>query len=88
MNETNINMTLHSITKAKGILNITFEQKNIMQQLPFTQFGFELYDNEKITKLTGTTPFKIIGSATKIETTKSETGDLVNKEYTTVTLKK
>lgn len=79
---------LYRVIKPDGILNITFEQKSFMEQLPYAKFGFELYDDEKMTKLVATTPFEIIASDTQTEIAKNEIGDLVNKLYTTFTLKK
>jgi ubiquinone/menaquinone biosynthesis C-methylase UbiE len=80
---------LHRVIKPKGILNITFCQQNYMKQQPLTQFGFTLYDNEKIERLIDTTQFKIVGSDTQTEIVKSKTGDgLVNREFTTITFEK
>ena len=80
---------LYRVLKPKGILNITFGQQNYMKQQPLTQFGFTLYNNEKIEQLIDTTQFKIVGSDTQTETVKSKTGDgLADREFTTFTLKK
>jgi len=80
---------LYRVIKPKGILNITFGQQNYMKQQPLTQFGFTLYDNEKIEQLIDTTHFKIVGSDTQTEIVKSKTGDgLVEREFTTFTFEK
>jgi ubiquinone/menaquinone biosynthesis C-methylase UbiE len=80
---------LYRVIKPKGMLNITFGQLNYLKQQPLTQFGFTLYDNEKIEQLIHTTPFKIVSSDTQTETVKSKTGDgLVNREFTTYTIEK
>jgi ubiquinone/menaquinone biosynthesis C-methylase UbiE len=80
---------LYRVIKPKGMVNITFCQQDYMKQQPQTQFGFTLYDNEKIEQLIATTQFKMIGSDTQTETVKSKTGDgLVDREFTTFMLKK
>ncbi|MCY1542099.1 malonyl-acyl carrier protein O-methyltransferase BioC [compost metagenome] len=79
---------LYRVIKPGGILNITFAQKDFMEQLPFTSFGFTLYDHEKIKQLIGSSPFRYISSATQTEKIKSKTGDLVDREFLTVTLGK
>jgi ubiquinone/menaquinone biosynthesis C-methylase UbiE len=80
---------LYRVIKPKRMLNITFCQQYYMKQQPFTQFGFTLYDNEKIEQLIDTTQFKIVCSDTRTETVKSKTGDgLVDREFTTITLEK
>jgi ubiquinone/menaquinone biosynthesis C-methylase UbiE len=80
---------LYRVIKPKGMLNITFGQQYYMKQQPHTQFGFTLYDNERIEQLIDTTQFKIVGSDTQTETVKSKTGDgLVDREFTTFTLEK
>jgi ubiquinone/menaquinone biosynthesis C-methylase UbiE len=79
---------LYRVMKAKGKLNITFGQEHYMKHLPVTQFGFTLYDNEKIEQLIGTTQFKIIGFDTQTDIVKNKTGNLVNREFTTITVEK
>lgn len=79
---------LYRVIKPGGILNITFAQQDFMKQLPFTSFGFTLYDNEKIRQLIDSSPFRYLSSATQTEQIKSKTGDLVDRAFTTVTLGK
>ncbi len=79
---------LYRVLKLNGTLNITFAQHEFMEQLPFTQYGFTLYNTEKIKQLIGMTPFSIVGWDTQTETVKSKTGDLVNRNFTTIKLKK
>ena len=80
---------LYRVIKPNGMINITFCQQHYMKQQPQTQFGFTLYDNEKIEQLIATTQFKIIGSDTQTETVKSKIGDgLVDREFTTFMIEK
>jgi len=80
---------LYRVIKPKGLLNITFGQGNYMKQQPQTQFGYTLYDNEKIEKLIDSTQFKIVGSDTQTETVKSIAGNgIVDRVFTTFTFEK
>ncbi len=76
------------VLKTKGILNITFAQKAFMEQLPFAQFGFELYDNEKVLKLTEFLPLEVLQTDSHIESVKSKAGTMVNREFTTISFRK
>ncbi|MFD2034079.1 class I SAM-dependent methyltransferase [Belliella marina] len=75
------------VLKPNGILNITFADEKFMAELPFTQFGFELYDMERI-KTIVKPPFKIVSSDSQTETIKSKTGESVNRIFTTATITK
>lgn len=79
---------MYRVIKPNGLLCITFAQQDFMRQLPFTQFGFTLYDNEKLKQLVDKTPFKTIGSDTQTETIKSKTGDLLSRDFTSFRLQK
>lgn len=79
---------LYRVAQPSGLLNITFADKRFMQQLPFTQFGFALYDQEGITELIATSLFKTIALDTQTETVTSKTGDVIDREYSTITLEK
>ena len=77
---------VHRITANGGWFNITFAQKAFMQTLPFVQFGFELYDTKKVEELIAETAWKIANTASETETITTKTGELVDREFTTVTL--
>lgn len=77
---------IHRITADGAWFNITFAQKAFMQTLPFVQFGFELYDTQKVEKLVASTPWKIGSTESETETVKTKIGELVEREFTTITL--
>ncbi len=79
---------IYRITTAGGWFNITFAQKSFMQILPFTKYGFELYDTQKVEKLVAATSWKILRTESETETVKSKTGEKVQREFTTITLQK
>jgi SAM-dependent methyltransferase len=79
---------INRITAEGGWFNITFAQKAFMQTLPFVQFGFELYDTKKVEELVTKTAWKIANTGSETETVKTKTGELVEREFTTITLAK
>ncbi len=79
---------IHRVIKPEGIFSIGFAQKSFMEQLPFTQFGFTLYDTKMIAELVAKTAFNIVKIETQVEQIKGKIGGMVNREFTIVTLKK
>lgn len=79
---------LYWVLKPHGLLNLTFAQKDFMQQLPFTQYDFELYDLEKLEHLVSETTFQIKTYSIQQDVVKNKMGDLVEREFMTVTLYK
>lgn len=80
--------SLYRVLKPGGKLSITFAQKSYMKTLPFTRFGFELYDTARANALISQTPFVIAAATTKTERVKNKLGELVDREYTTLTVTK
>jgi ubiquinone/menaquinone biosynthesis C-methylase UbiE len=81
-------LEIYRVLNNKGIFSLTFAQESFMKKLPFTEFEFELYNTEKVEKLISQTAFKIIKSETLTEKVKSKTGQLVDREFTTIVLEK
>lgn len=81
-------LELFRITRPNGMLSISFGQKIFMEDLPFVQYGFKLYDTDDVLKLIDQTPFKFLGADTQTETVESKTGVLVDRKFTTVSVKK
>ncbi len=79
-------LEIYRVLKKGGMLNITFAQKSFMEQLPFTQFDFNLYDHSDIIQLIKLTPFEITNIETQIDIVKSRVGDLVDREFTTISI--
>lgn len=79
---------IYRVLKPNGIFCITFAEESFMKQLPFTKYEFELYSTEKVEKLIQKTAFKIINKETLTEKVKTKTGELVDRDYTTIVLEK
>lgn len=77
---------LYRVLHSAGRLCITFAQESFMKQLPFTAYGFELYSTAKLEKLIAKSAFKIQKTESQTEQVRSKLGDLVDREFTTVTL--
>ena len=79
---------VYRVLKPNGIFCIGFAQKEFMQMLPFTQHGFNLYDDEKLKNLVEETPFKLISLTQHSEHVKSKVDELVERIYTVAKLQK
>lgn len=77
---------LYRVLKTDGRLCITFAQESFMKQLPFTAYGFELYSTGKLEKLIAKSAFRIQKIESQTEQVRSKLGDMVDREFTTVTL--
>ncbi|RLJ73551.1 class I SAM-dependent methyltransferase [Pedobacter alluvionis] len=79
-----LNEIKHTL-KPTGILALCFADKTFMQNLPFTSYGFTLYEVEKVQELLESAGFKIKNTLKKTEQLKSKTGEQVEREYYVVT---
>src|SRR5690554_2068665 len=79
---------IYRVVKAGGTVNITFADSRFMEQLPFIRYGFTLYDIGKMEKLAAKTPFDIVAANSVIEKVKIKTGQMMDREFTTVSLQK
>lgn len=79
---------LYRVLKPGGRLNIAFAQQHFMETLPFTKYGFTLYDDEKMEQLIRKSAFRIAGTETQTEAIESKTGDRISREFTTISVEK
>ncbi|WP_316830386.1 class I SAM-dependent methyltransferase [Pedobacter aquatilis] len=73
------------VLKPTGLFVIAFADKKFMESLPFTKFGFELYEEKKAIALLDGAGFKIIKSIIKTEKVQSNAGNFVTRDYFTIT---
>lgn len=76
------------VLRPGGQLNITFVDRQFMSSLPFTKFGFALYDEEAIKHITNNHHFEIKDLISDIDQVKSPQGDTVVRKFWTILLKK
>ena len=79
---------IYRILKPNGVFCITFAEESFMKTLPFTQYEFKLYSTEKVERLVQKTLFKMVYKETLTERVKTRTGELVNRDFTTIVLEK
>lgn len=79
---------VHRVLKKGGIFCIGFAQKEFMETLPFVQYGFNLYDNNKFRDLINQTDFNLIDLKQYSEQVKSKIGEMVERIYTVAILQK
>lgn len=73
------------ILKPHGTLAICFADKNFMKNLPFTPYGFTLYEVEKVKELLEDAAFTVKETIKKLEQVQSKTGEHIEREYYVVT---
>lgn len=76
------------VLKPEGKCLLTFAQAAFMQQLPFVQYGFTLYDTEKIAALLKGTDLEIEAEWHKEDFPISKTGMKVTRQFTVLQLKR
>jgi SAM-dependent methyltransferase len=81
-------MEIYRVMKPAGVFSITFAQRKSMELLPFTKFGFELYDMARAEKLIRQTPFEIVHTENHVEVLKAKSGESIQREFTIIRLKK
>jgi len=69
------------VLKPDGSFALCFADKCFMETLPFTPYGFELYDLEKAKRLLFETGFQIEKIISKTESIQSNTGLSVARDY-------
>ncbi|WP_109436999.1 MULTISPECIES: class I SAM-dependent methyltransferase [Aquimarina] len=79
---------IYRVLKTNGILILTFAQKDFMKKLPFVKDKFSLYDNNDLKLLIKKTGFNIIETENMSEKIKSKSGELVERIYSVVKIKK
>ncbi|WP_018676380.1 class I SAM-dependent methyltransferase [Riemerella columbina] len=79
---------LARVLKPNGHLVIAYAEKSFMKTLPFVADKFRLYDLEDIKKLAQKSPLKIKDTKTQTEQVISKVGELVERTYTMMKLKK
>ncbi|WP_316845328.1 class I SAM-dependent methyltransferase [Pedobacter psychrodurus] len=76
---------IRNILKPAGIFTVCFADKSFMQNLPFTPYGFTLYEVEKVIELLQEAGFTIKDFVKKLEQVQSKTGEQIERPYYVVT---
>jgi len=75
---------LFRVLKNGGQLILGFVPKSTMEKIPFTKYGFELYDNESVQNLLEEIGFKIDKIISETEEVLSNTGDKKIRTFTVI----
>ncbi|QQT25934.1 class I SAM-dependent methyltransferase [Sphingobacterium spiritivorum] len=72
---------IRRVLKPQGCAAITFADRAFMETLPFTKFGFNLFDLEKFKTAIAESDFILKSALKRAEYVNSKTGDPVLREY-------
>lgn len=79
---------IYRVLKPDGLLAISFADKNFMESLPFTAYGFDLYSKERIYALAEIAGFKVGDISSATEKIRSKAGDEVERLFYVASLQK
>jgi ubiquinone/menaquinone biosynthesis C-methylase UbiE len=79
---------IYRVLKPSGLFVLCFGQKSTMQNFPFTKYGFELYDTQKLQSLIEKSNFKIKAIHDHRDVAISKTGEKVERDFSVFVLKK
>lgn len=80
---------IYRVLKKTGTLVLTFGQRDFMEKLPFTPFGFTLYNTGEMEETVSRSYFKRMTVSEREEEVKSKTGnETLTRNYTILTIKK
>lgn len=80
---------IYRVLKDNGTFVLTFGQRDFMEKLPFTRFGFTLYSNSEMEETIAKSPFKRMKISEREEQIKSKTSqETITRNYTILTIKK
>ncbi|WP_375181343.1 class I SAM-dependent methyltransferase [Chryseobacterium sp.] len=80
---------IYRVLKDNGTFVLTFGQRDFMEKLPFTQFGFTLYNTDEMEETVSKSYFKRMKISERQEQVKSKTGEeTITRNYTILTIKK
>lgn len=77
---------LSRVLKPKALLSLTFAHRSFMEMLPFTPFGFTLYNPDEVLKLIEQSSFKLKQEDFQSELIKNKTGELMERQFSTFIL--
>jgi SAM-dependent methyltransferase len=78
---------LSRVLKPNAVFSLTFAHRSFMETLPFTPFGFTLYNPDEVMKLIEKSSFRLTREDAQTEVVKTKTGDAVERPFSTFVLK-
>lgn len=77
---------LSRVLKPKTLFSLTFAHRSFMEMLPFTAFGFTLYNPDEVMKLVQQSAFKFKQEDSQTEIVRSKTGEAMERQFSTFVL--
>ena len=77
---------LSRVLKPKALFSLTFAHRSFMETLPFTPFGFTLYNPDEVMKIITQSSFKLKLEDFQTELVKSKTGESMERQFSTFVL--
>lgn len=77
---------LARVLKPKALFALTFAHRSFMETLPFTPFGFTLYNPDEVMKLVGQSSFILKQEDSRTETVMTKDGQAVERQFSTFVL--
>ncbi len=77
---------LSRILKPKALFSLTFAHRSFMENLPFTPFGFTLYNPDEVMKLVAQSTFTLSREDSRTETVMTKDGQAVERQFSTLVL--
>lgn len=77
---------LARVLKPGGTFSLTFAHRSFMETLPFTPFGFTLYNPDEVMKLVEKSSFNLKQEDSQIETVMTKDGQSVERQFSTFVL--
>jgi ubiquinone/menaquinone biosynthesis C-methylase UbiE len=79
---------IERVMKPGGRFSLTFAEASFMEKLPFTKFTFKLYNLNQVVDLVNQTGLEIEKTDIQKEEVKSKTGEMVERQFVTVLIRK
>lgn len=76
---------IYRVMQPGGLFSIGFIPKRVMQCIPFTKYGFTLYDEASVAALLKDAGFAILSEITEKEMIKGPSGDDIEREFVIIT---
>lgn len=77
---------LSRVLKPQALFSLTFAHRSFMETLPFTPFGFTLYNPDEVQKLVDQSSFSLHKDDTRTETVMTKDGQAVDRQFSTFVL--
>lgn len=77
---------LARVLKPGGTFSLTFAHRSFMETLPFTPFGFTLYNPDEVMSLVDQSSFTLNNEDSQTETVRTKDGQAVERQFSTLVL--